>query len=71
MTLDLTSAGARLRRLRLDHSMTQAALAEQLGLSRVGGTPTISRWEHNHHRPSRAVRRLVSLTLGSDPWSQQ
>jgi transcriptional regulator with XRE-family HTH domain len=49
-----------MRWLRLRKGLTQAALAEQLGLSRRN----IENWEQGHREPDLRTLRLLANTLG-------
>src|SRR5688572_30073587 len=51
------SDGDRIERLRRQFNLTQAQLAEELGVSLV----TVNRWERGHAQPSPAAVRRIDL----------
>src|SRR4051812_45439827 len=55
MAGDVVELAARIRTLRSGLGLSQAALAETLGVTSV----TVSRWEHGHSRPTSAVQRRL------------
>ena len=52
--------GAQLRRLRIKRELTQAQLAERLGVR----ANTVARWERDELRISELTARLVRLLVG-------
>lgn len=59
---EIKTAGARLRKLRLDAGLTQESLAQLIGRS----ARSVSNWEADRHRIPGSVAPLLARTLHVD-----
>jgi transcriptional regulator with XRE-family HTH domain len=59
---EIKTAGARLRKMRLDAGLTQESLAQLIGRS----ARSVSNWESDRHRVPGSVAPLLARTLRVD-----